>query len=68
MSLLRDLMTLLNAKMFQVKVFENIIQSLRGLNLQPKLCRAQTYDGADNMAGQLRGCADHFQGEIPEAV
>lgn len=29
----------------------NIIQTLRRLNLQPKLCRAQTYDVAGSMAG-----------------
>ena len=49
-------------------ICENIIQALRKFNLQPELCRAQTYDGAGSMAGRLNGCAARFQREIPEAV
>ena len=30
-------------------------------------CRAQTYDGAGNMAGQQRGCATRFQRLAPKA-
>ena len=49
-------------------ICENIIQALRKFNLQPELCRAQTYDGAGSMAGRLNRCAARFQREIPEAV
>ena len=34
-----------------------ILKVIRSHGLQPNLCRAQMYDGAGNMAGQLRGCA-----------
>ncbi len=39
----------------------NILSSLEGLRLDPKFCRAQTYDGAGNMDGRQKGCAKLFQ-------
>ena len=38
------------------------------MNLQPELCRAQTYDGAGNMAGHRNGCAAHFKRDYPRAT
>ena len=39
---------------------ENIIKCLKSVGLQPEDCRAQTYDGAGNMAGNQKGCASRF--------
>ena len=50
-------------------VCEKIIDdTIRGVNLQPELCRAQTYDGAGNMAGRINVCAAHFLKLIPQAT
>lgn len=45
-----------------------ILKVIRSHGLQPNLCRAQMYDGAGNMAGQLRGCASRFLKEVPQAT
>ena len=37
------------------------MQALINLGLDPTMCRAQTYDGAGNMAGCQNGCAKRFQ-------
>ncbi len=42
-------------------ICSNILSSLEGLGLDPKFCRAQTYDRAGNMAGRQNGCAKLFQ-------
>ena len=49
------------------KVSEAIISTLQQLQLDPMLCRAQTYDGAGNMAGCKNGCAALFQKINPRA-
>ena len=38
-----------------------IIDILNNTGLDPKNCRSQTYDGAGNMAGKLKGAANQFQ-------
>lgn len=48
-------------------ISKKIIQLLRRVGLQPILIRAQTYDGAGNMAGRLRGCAAQILKEFPPA-
>ena len=45
-----------------------ILQFLSHVNIQPELCRAQTYDGAGNMAGHLNGCSAHFKKDYPKAT
>lgn len=51
-------------------ICEKIFQPLRRLNLQPELCRAQTYDGDGDMymAGILSGCSAYFLKEVPQAI
>lgn len=44
-----------------------IIKVLNALNLRPENCRAQTYDGAGNMAGCQNGCAANFMKFAPKA-
>jgi hypothetical protein len=43
------------------KLAQTVISKLRQLQLDPMLCRAQTYDSAGNMAGCKNGCAALFQ-------
>ena len=43
------------------------VSILESAQLSVSDCRAQTYDGAGNMAGQQRGCAVHFQRLAPKA-
>ena len=38
-----------------------------GSQLDPAQCRAQTYEGASNMAGVINGCAANFMKIVPEA-
>ena len=45
-----------------------MIKFLSFLNLSPELCRAQTYDGASNMAGHLNGCSALFKAKFPRAT
>ena len=40
---------------------KEIVTKIRALGLDQQLCRAQTYDGAGNMAGSKAGCAALFQ-------
>ena len=47
---------------------KKIVDTLKAVNLQPELCRAQTYDGAGNMAGRINGCAAHFAKLFPQAT
>lgn len=49
-------------------ICDRILQSLQHVGLDPTLCRAQTYDGAANMAGCHNGCAKHFQRVSPRAT
>ena len=49
-------------------ISEKIIATLLKLELDPKLCRAQTYDGAGNMAGRQNGCAKKIQEVSPRAL
>ena len=42
-------------------IAKSIIECLNNVGLDPKKCRAQTYDGAGNMAGCQKGCAVEFQ-------
>ena len=48
-------------------ICEQIIKSLESLGLESKMCRAQTCDGAENMAGCQNGCAKLFQKISPRA-
>ena len=50
------------------RICESIVDTLRRDNLQPELCRAQTYDGAGNMAGRVSGCAARFLKIVPQAT
>ena len=50
-----------------VTVCQKIIGCLQGLTLDPAQCRAQTYDGAGNMAGVINGCAANFMKIVPQA-
>jgi len=45
----------------------NLIETLTGLGLSPADCRAQTYDGAANMSGEVNGCAAKFREVAPNA-
>ena len=49
------------------KVCREIVSILESAQLSVSDCRAQTYDGAGNMAGQQRGCAIRFQRLAPKA-
>ena len=51
-----------------VAICNHIVQALINLELDPKMCRAQTYDGAGNMAGCQNGCAKQFQKVSPRAL
>ena len=42
-------------------ICEKLLACLEGLNLNPDMCRAQTYDGAGNMAGEINDCAANFK-------
>ena len=44
----------------RVSIAEFIINALNSPGLNPKLCRAQTYDGAGNMAGKEKDVAAKF--------
>ena len=48
-------------------VCRGIVSILESAQLPVSDCRAQTYDGARNMAGQQRGCAARFQRLAPKA-
>lgn len=50
------------------RIGERIVDTLREVNLQPELSRAQTYDGAGNRAGRISGCAVHFLKIVPQAT
>ena len=41
-------------------IAEFIINALNNAGLNPQMCRAQTYDGAGNMAGKEKGAAANF--------
>ena len=49
-------------------ICDEIIHFLISNNLSPELCRAQTYDGAGNMAGHLNGCSALFKRKYPKAT
>jgi len=49
-------------------ICDNIIGFLKKFNISPELCRAQTYDGAGNMAGHLNGCSALFKRKFPRAT
>ena len=44
-----------------VALCENIHRTLSGLNLDLQNTVSQTYDGATNFSGQIKGCAALFQ-------
>ena len=44
-----------------------IVQCLKDCGLDPLMCRAQTYDGAGNMRGRLKGCRTLFLNYAPKA-
>ena len=44
-------------------IAEFIINALNNAGLYPQMCRAQTYDGAGNMAGKEKGAAAKFCSE-----
>jgi hypothetical protein len=48
-------------------ICDKILELLIKLGLDPNDCRAQTYDGAGNMAGNLNGCAARFMEYAPRA-
>lgn len=50
-----------------VAICNAIVEALNGLGLDVQMCRAQTYDGAGNMASSQNGCAKHFQKLSPRA-
>lgn len=41
---------------------------MKKVDIELSLCRAQTYDGAGNMAGRIKGCSAHFLKIVPEAT
>ena len=41
-------------------ITEFIINTLNNANLNPEMCRGQTYDGAGNIAGKEKGTAAKF--------
>ena len=45
-----------------------IVKALTNMGLDPQMCRAQTYDGAGNMAGRQNGCAKNFQQVSPRVL
>ena len=49
-------------------ICEKVFEVLKRINASPTMCRAQTYDGAGNMAGRMNGCAAHFMRQVPEAI
>lgn len=49
------------------EICDEIVQELSNLGLDPKMCRAQTYDGAGAMSGCHNGCAKLFQDVSPRA-
>ena len=42
-------------------IFNNIQKSLTSIGLHLEECRGQTYDGAGNMSGKIKGCDTRFQ-------
>ena len=57
-----------NARVSQGKQFANNIQkSLTSIGLRLEDCRGQTYDGAGNRSGKIKGCATRFQEVSPRA-
>lgn len=50
-----------------VALCAEIVKVLNSLKLKPENCRAQTYDGAGNMAGSQNGCAANFMKYAPKA-
>lgn len=44
-----------------------IVKCLQDCGLEVKMCRAQTYDGAGNMSGRLKGCRTLFLNFAPRA-
>ena len=48
-------------------ICQKLVTCLNKLDLDPQNCRAQTYDGAGNMAGATKGCAANFMKIKPRA-
>ena len=46
-------------------IWQKLIGCLEGRHMNPDMCRAQTYDGAGNMAGEINGCAANFRKAHP---
>ena len=51
-----------------VVLCEDIQRTLSGLNLGLQNVVSQTYDGATNFSGQIKGCAALFQQTVPHAT
>ena len=51
-----------------VALCEDIQRTLSGLNLEFQNTVSQTYDGATNFSGQIKGCAALFQQTVPYAT
>ena len=51
-----------------VALCEDIQRTLSGLNLDLQNTVSQTYDGATNFSGQIKGCAALFQQTVPHAT
>jgi hypothetical protein len=50
-----------------VAICNKIVSELQRVGLDPKLCRAQAYDGAGSMSGHLNGCQAKFAQVVPRA-
>ena len=44
-----------------VAIADKLLETVKSANLDPKYCRSQTYDGAGNMAGAVKGAAKMFE-------
>ena len=49
------------------RISKSLLDTLVRFSLDPKLCRAQGYDGASNMSGKFNGCHALFREEAPQA-
>ena len=47
---------------------ETILEEVERLGLDMEECRGQSYDGAANMAGAIRGCSTIIQQQYPLAL
>lgn len=45
-----------------------IMDNIKGAGVDMALCRGQSYDGASNMSGAIRGCAAVIMRDYPKAI